>query len=195
MLVCDLDGTLINEELGLEFRKWLFRNGHFGFGRIFLAFLFNPINIISRTMNRGAIFSAWSSFRKKSDSEDLVKRFISESHSIFNFNQRVISTIESYDGEKVLLSGSDKILISELLRFFDFRLFDKVIGSETKYFGLLFSIQPLGKGKLIVDSPRLAIGDSWQDRFLLMNSSKAMIVGGDRRLNNLAKEQGWERLS
>ncbi len=195
MLICDLDGTLIDQELGRDFRMWLLKNGRFGYGRIILALLFLPINYVFRLGSRGAKLSAWSSFRKKSEMDELVRSFVSVSAEKFTFNNSVILEVKSYEGEKVLLSGSDKVLISEFFKFHNIGLFDRIIGSETKFFGLLFSVQPFGKNKLIHGNPEIAIGDSWQDRFLLNKSAKAMIVGNDRRLNELAKRSGWGKLS
>ena len=193
LLICDLDGTLIKRDLGLEFRRWLLETRNFGHFRALLAILFSPLNSISRKIfSRGSILSAWSSFRNTNDCQELMRLFIREKHSSFSLSEEVLSEVNSFQGERILLSGSETDLISLLLDFKGIEVFDRIIGSETTFFGIVFSQQPYGKGKNRFGPAEVSIGNSWPDRFLLNSSMKAIVVKGEKRLTKLASKKGWE---
>ena len=192
LLICDLDGTLIERDLGIAFRKWLMETGNFGQFRALLAIFFLPLNLISRKFFcRGSILSAWSSFRKPNDSQELMGLFIEENHLHFSINEEVLSEVNTFEGERILLSGSETGLISMLLEFKDIGVFDRIIGAETTFFGIVFSRQPYGRSKNRVGPATVSLGNSWPDRFLMNSSKKAIVVNGDKRLTKLAEKKKW----
>ncbi len=77
-LVCDLDGTLIEGDLGLEFRRWLLDTGRFGMGRLLLAGTAMPFNRLRRSFGRGSLLSAWSAARSAADRTSLMEGFMAE---------------------------------------------------------------------------------------------------------------------
>ena len=192
LLICDLDGTLIERDLGIAFRRWLMETRNFGHFRALLAILFLPLNLISRKIFcRGSIFSAWSSFRNVNDCQVLMELFIRENHTDFPISEEVLYEVNTFNGERILLSGSESGLISLLLEFKGIEVFDRIIGSETTFFGIVFSQQPYGRGKNRFGPANVSIGNSWPDRFLLNSSGKAIVVDGEKRLTKLAKKKRW----
>jgi len=194
-LISDFDGTIIIQDIGLEFRKWMLIKKEFGYFRILISLFFLPINYFFIFLfSRGSLFSAWSILRSNEDKNKLMKRFISEKLQDLKINNSVLDLIENYDGHKIILSGSEAELISLFLDAKGINFIDDVYGAEVGYLGCVFLNQPRGKSKCKYGMSDVAIGNHYSDRFFMNQSNTKYIISGDNKIMKYAKIRGWNLL-
>ena len=105
--------------------------------------------------------------------------------------------MKGFDGEKLLLTGSDERMVRGLLCKFGLEgLFDAVIGAKVSTHGLRLLRHPYGKDKLrqIPRHCAVGIGDSVPDRHFLMQCDRAYTVARRPEMVALAKQNGWHIL-
>jgi len=106
---------------------------------------------------------------KYADYESHINDFV-ESHSLdFELNKELLESVRSFNGPRILLTGSPELLAQKLLEKFGDNPFDFVIGLKPGFHPWYRPSHPFGRSKyrLVQDfSPIISIGDSWSDRHL-----------------------------
>ena len=168
VIICDLDGTLIYENLENIFVKFLLSKKKIKYKILFVSLFTLPINIIRNKFYYPSIFKSWT-YVLKNKFEDYKEEFFK--HNIIHFNDKVISLINSLDADEViLLTGSYQDLATELLENKGITLFNEVIGTKTEKNYFKISRHPYGKGKVKYvnqSNYNIGIANEYSDHFYL----------------------------
>ena len=192
-LVCDFDGTLIQGDSETFLINYLREKHYLDWKNYLLALVSIPTNRLCKFFGGHDIVRAWSAFNPYPKNEKLISDFLNDEQYI-HFNQSVIELIESYDGNKLLLTGSNQKLAEGILSKYKLScLFDNVIGSSTKDNGFIVERHPYGKAKvkLLPTACEIGIGNEYNDRFFLQYCQTAYVVNPDPKLLKLAIAHNW----
>lgn len=205
LVLCDLDGTLIEGSSEKELLLMLYREKYLSLRNVFAflsAYLFNPI----RTMREGR---AWNRTYLKGLSPEAVNACAARLalHLDDTIRPGVAGKLREYresGAELVLLSASLEPLVSE---FASRNGFNRFRGSSPevlrgRFTGRVSGLRPWGVAKVavaegimrasgIAASETLALGDSYSDRHLFKACAGAIAVHPDPRLKAHAKRNGW----
>lgn len=184
LLVCDLDGTLIKEDLEKCFMIFLLQKKKVKLVALALAVLLTPINLLCHWLERGSIWKVWVIGMSNAELESFMEEFFLEWN--YTVCDSVKSHIVEFEGKKMLLTGSFEKLALRWLQYADLlSLFDEVIGCRVYDQSCQIDVHPYGKTKLDLlegKVPNIALANEYADRHLLEVSKKAICVGGDPRL-------------
>ncbi len=198
ILYCDLDGTLIRDNLEGAFVAYLRRRRELSVLHYAAAAFTVPVNAFRRRFFLPHPFKSWTAFRSASEKRELISRFLENEGANISFAPNVLRFVEDFKGKKVLLTGSDEDLAAAFLKFTERSdLFDEVCGSKTAPNGFAVIRHPFGRGKLpFIDAKAasVGIGNEYADRFFLEKCSKAYVAAPDGRLRVTAVKSGWKEL-
>lgn len=195
ILITDFDGTLVETDIGFEFRKWLFNEKKFGFFRLICSVLFYPINLfLNSILSTGSFFSAWSILRNADNRLDLFNQFMNQRGDCFNINDSVMDIIENFEGKRIIVTGSETELIRLFLEYKNINCFNEIYGAKIGILGFIFLNQPRGRSKCKYGYSDVAIGNHYSDRFFLSMSENSYVVKGDDKFVRYATSKGWNIL-
>ena len=131
ILYCDLDGTLIRDNLEGAFVAYLRRRRELSVLHYAAAAFTVPVNAFRRRFFLPHPFKSWTAFRSASEKRELISRFLENEGANISFAPNVLRFVEDFKGKKVLLTGSDEDLAAAFLKFTERSdLFDEVCGSK-----------------------------------------------------------------
>lgn len=192
---CDFDGTIIHENSEVLFVKFLMQSGYFKIYHYIIAGIALVINAVRRLLGHGNIIKAWTFRLSDINKKELVNQFWDEYGEQINLNMSVISYLYSFDGEIVVLTGSDEILVEEFLKRADLlNNVHHVIGAQMGKEGLVVKRHPYGKDKCNYIEKAdyiLGIANEPVDQYFLSMCNEALIVKGSKKLERIAKEKNW----
>ena len=197
LLICDFDGTLINETSELEFIRFLVRERKNKFYHYILSILSNLLNNIPLFIfNKGSWFKAWSAFRSIEEQKSLFEEFSKNIEKNISINNKVLNIVKNFKGEKILLTGCYEPLANHVLNKLNIKyLFNSVIGTKIGYLNYFVRYHPFGKDKVKYiknNSYVVGIGNSWSDRFFLSACNEAYIISGSKKLEKIATKNKWQ---
>jgi phosphoserine phosphatase len=184
VLVCDLDGTLIKEDLEKCFMAYLIRTKTLKMRALALGLILTPVNLVCKWIERGSIWKVWLTGLTDEETEECFNAFFSTwSYSIC---EPVLRRVRGFFGRKILLTGSFERLAVRWLERSNLRsAFDEVIGCRVYPNSIRVERHPYGRSKLVCLGnirPSVSLGNEYADRHVLGISSTAVCVGGDPKL-------------
>ena len=197
LLVCDFDGTLVQRDSELEMVNYFRRTGKLGVLQYAAAGLALIPNAICTRLEKPRLVRAWCAFHSPARQQSLIEDFLQNGAGELKVDPAVLEVVKGFDGEKLLLTGSDERMVRGLLYKFGLEgLFDAVIGAKVSAHGLRLLRHPYGKDKLrqIPRHCAVGIGDSVPDRHFLMQCDRAYTVARRPEMVALAKQNGWQIL-
>ena len=193
----DFDGTLINLDLGARFSDWIFASGRVSKLAPIIRILGAPLNYALRKLERGQLIRAWSWGLTDPEVQAVISDFLVLIKPEIVLNKPLLERLRINDGsKKILLTGCPQELVTAFLSQFGINEFDEVVGM-TVFHNVIIKRHPFGRSKIGHTrgyGPFIAVGDSWQDRFILQLATEAIIVPRVERLEKLAIRSGWEFL-
>jgi len=205
LVICDLDGTLIEGSSERELLLMLFRERVLSPGKL-ASFLFAYLSHPARTMREGR---AWNRTYLKGLSAETVNGAAGRLAGRLQqtVRPRVVEMLDEYRRSGVeiaLLSASLEPLVREMAAANGFGRFRGSFPEESRGFftGRVSGFRPWGAAKVAVAGEMLrdagispqetvAIGDSYSDRHLFGLCAGAVAVHPGKRLRVLAKKRGW----
>lgn len=191
----DFDGTVINLDLGARFSEWVFANQRVTKIASVVRLLGAPINLTLRKLERGQLFRAWSWGLSESEIQTLFADFLKYIAPELVVNNLLLHRLRmTPESNKILLTGCPQDLAVAFLRAYNINDFDDVIGMTVTR-QIVISRHPFGRSKLKFAKKCglfIAVGDSWQDRFILRLAHHAIVIPGVSRMEKLATRFGWE---
>ncbi len=205
LVICDLDGTLIEGSSEKEFLLMLFRERVLSTGPL-IGFLFEYLAHPVRTRKEGR---AWNRTYLKGLAPATVNSAAVRLARRLSGTVRpeVAELLREYRGsgaELLLLSASLEPLVREFASLFGF---DRFKGSSPevsrgRFTGRVTGLRPWGGAKVTAaieimrsagtnPGETIALGDSYSDRHLLKACAGAVAVHPDTRLKAHAKKSGW----
>lgn len=198
ILYCDLDGTLIEKNLESRFIAYLLKERRFSICHYLLAAVSLPLNKVRQACFRPCLIKSWTAFRKENEKKDLIADFLSKEVGKIEFVPNVLEFVRSFDGRKILLTGSDEdLVIAFLKQTGNENLFDGVCGSKTAENGFYVVTHPFGYGKRpFLDETAfcVGIGNEYADRFFLEKCNEAYVSLPDKKLHDTAVKRDWREL-
>lgn len=205
LVICDLDGTLIEGSSEKEFLLMLFRERVLSPGKL-IGFLFGYLAHPVRTWREGR---AWNRTYLKALAPETINSAAVRLARRLDGTVRpgVADKLREYrasGAELVLLSASLEPLVREIASK---NGFDRFRGSspevsQGRLTGRVSGLRPWGAAKATVageimrnagvsSGETIALGDSYSDRHLFRVCAGAVAVHPDSRLKALAKKSGW----
>lgn len=184
VLVCDLDGTLILEDLERSFLEFLVRTGSLHHSAVFLSSVLTPLNFILKRFELGSAWKVWLAGLSRQRRDELFTKFLSSWK--WSVSEPVLNCVRAFSGRKILLTGSFEALVNQWIDVAGMRsVFDEVIGCRVFDGSIRVERHPYGRSKIAclrALKPAVALGNEYADRHLLSMSQTAICVGGDARL-------------
>lgn len=194
----DFDGTLINLDLGARFSDWIFVSRKSSRFVSLIRVLGAPVNMTLRMFERRQLIRAWSVGLSSIEVRNLISEFLDFIDPEIIVNKSVLEYLRTdQSSKKILLTGCPQELVMAFLTRYKISDFHEVIGMTTTL-GVLITRHPFGRSKAHLAKkylPYAAMGDSWQDRFVLRLATLAIVVPRVEKLEKLARRLGWEILT
>lgn len=192
--VIDFDGTLIRGDLGRDFVQWLIQTRRVG---TIYRFATVPLGVLNSLLRHLCATPFCNRFLQRFSSDaldDLADCFLDERMSTYLENKALFDFVGSVACQRVVLTGSPELLVQKFLSRAEISIFDVVIGQRPGRLRWMVNPTPFGRFKpRFVQLPiELAVADSYSDRFLLRKAQRAVVISGDRRLEQIAQRYGWE---
>ena len=196
--IVDFDGTLINLDLGARFSEWVFKSRQVRKVAYFIRVLGAPLNFLLRKLNRRQLIRAWSWGLTVSEVRTLIDGFLKYIDPEIVINNTLLERLRTDPlSKKILLTGCSQELVTSFLIQYGVKDFDDVIGM-TVSMGAIITRHPYGRSKTKFSGtygPYIAVGDSWEDRFILQEAARAIIIPHNESLKQLANQSGWDILN
>jgi phosphoserine phosphatase len=193
--IVDFDGTLINLDLGARFSDWIFASRRVGPLVALIRIFGAPVNLLLRMLEVRQLIRAWSAGLSRSEIDRLAEEFLDYIKPEIIVNESVLKCLRmDMVSKKILLTGCPQELVIAFLSRYKISDFHDVIGM-TAALGVVITRHPYGRSKAHLArrcSPYAAIGDSWQDRFVLRGAVRAIVVPRVEKLEKLGRRSGWE---
>ena len=168
--IVDFDGTLINLDLGARFSDWIFSSRRVGRFVPLIRMFGAPLNLLFRMLELRQLVRAWSLGLSVSEINQLSEEFLDYIKPEIVINETVLECLRiDRATKKILLTGCPQELVVAFLSRYKISDFHDVVGMTTTL-GVVITRHPYGRSKARFAqrySPYAAIGDSWQDRFVL----------------------------
>ena len=195
-LLCDLDGTLIRENIEMMMLHWLRVNGRLRLRDYILGAVFTPLNLLLAWLERPTLVKVWTAGRSRQELQGLLDGFFDEHFENIHVRESVVELLESFTGQRILLTACLEPLAQEWLKTSRMaKHIDRLVGARTGRRGFLLERHPYGKGKSTIArklaKPLTGIGNDFADRHFLKNCRNGMIVAGDSRLEKAALKYNW----
>lgn len=195
VLYCDFDGTFIEENSEKLLIDYLKEIHFFNCKHYFLAALGIFMNLPRRMIGKENIMKAWTLGMNSQQKEKLLNEFIRDKGRKIHLNIAVVQFVKSFEGKRVLLSGSDVDLLRTYLKSISLiEEFDEIYGCEMAENGIRVLRHPYGKTKVqYVDQNAMTVGiaNEIADQYYLKNCKKVYVIKGDSRLERLAYKNKW----
>lgn len=196
--IVDFDGTLINLDLGARFTEWVFKSRQVRKIAYVIRVIGAPINFLLKKLNRRQLIRAWSCGLTISEIRTLIDGFLVYIAPEIVINNTLLQHLRMDSvSKKVLLTGCSQELVTSFLIQYGVKDFDDVIGM-TVSLGAIITRHPYGRSKIKFSrtyGPYIAVGDSWEDRFILQAAKRAIIIPRNESLKKLANQSGWDLLN
>lgn len=196
ILYCDFDGTLIRENSEELLIKFLLETHYFKFYHYVLAAAGRCINAPFHFFKRGSPVKSWTACVKQEQKENIIDNFWERKINSVHINFSVLDKIKEFDGNTVIVTGSDQDLVYMFLKRKGLTdLIADVVGSKVGPSGIHISQHPYGKEKCkYLDSRayKVGIANEAADIFYLSKCDEVYIVPGDQILENTAKIKKWK---
>ena len=198
ILISDFDGTLGVGEIERDFINYLMKGKKLSIYNYFLAVVSIPVNRVLGVFSKGNLLKAWKAKLSKDRLTILIHDYI-DNYCNIKINRTVYNFIETFNGYKVLLTGSSVELVCSFLHANNMdSLFDEVIGCTTKKNGFLINKHPYGKDKVAflenMKGYKIGLENEYADRYFLCKCDEVFIVNPDDELERFAKEHGWNTI-
>lgn len=192
--VIDFDGTLIRGDLGRDFVQWLIQTRRISYLYQFATSPLGALNSLVRRLLAVPFCNRYLQHFSLSDLDELAESFLDERMNNYAQNVALFDFVGSVPCERVVLSGSPEMLVQKFLSRAEIHIFDSVIGQQPGRLRWMVNPTPFGRSKCrFIPWPiELAVGDSYSDRFILRKARRAIVIAGDRRLEEIAQRNGWE---
>lgn len=191
----DFDRTLINLDLGARFSEWVFAVHRVRRTAFAIRFLGAPFNVVLRKLNLRHLIRAWSFGLTDLEIQVLIDEFLEYIAPEVILNDTLLQQLRmDQRAKKVLLTGCSQELVTAFLIQNNLKDFDEIIGMTVCH-RFIITRHPYGRSKVKISrrySQFVAVGDSWEDRFILQAATRAIAIAGNKRLNDLALRSGWE---
>lgn len=187
-IVVDFDGTVIRGDLGRDFIQWLKRSRHIPPWFYVATFPLGVANQISRLLLEVPLCNRVLLWLAESELADHIQDFLMlpvESHEI---NESLLRYLYTFNGERILLTGSPELLVSAYLAAKNITCFDAVIGQRPGRAGWLLNPTPFGrlKPRFIRADIDIVIANERADRHLLRRAKQSGIV-----IRDLSEATNW----
>jgi phosphoserine phosphatase len=193
--IVDFDGTLINLDLGARFSEWIIAFRKVGVLVLLIRIFAAPVNLLLRKLEVRQVIRAWSAGLSKNEIDNLAEEFLDYIKPEIIINESVLKYLRmDLVSKKILLTGCPQELVIAFLGRYKISDFHDVIGMTTAL-GVVITRHPYGRSKAKLArrcNPYAAIGDSWQDRFVLRGAVRAIVVPRVEKLEKLGRRSGWE---
>lgn len=195
VLYCDFDGTFIAENSEKLLIDYLKEIHFFNWKHYVLAVLGLAMNSPRRMIGKENIMKSWTYGMNSLQKEKLLNEFIRDKGRKIHLNTDVVQFVKSFEGKRVLLSGSDVDLLRTYLKSISLiEEFDEICGCEMAENGIRISKHPYGKSKVqYVDQNATTVGiaNEIADKYYLKKCKKVYVIKGDSKLERLAYKNKW----
>jgi phosphoserine phosphatase len=192
-IVVDFDGTLIAEDLGDTFGRWLVLHG---LSSTWWGLSGLPLGVLNTTCRR--LFNIPFCNRlfiglPDNVLEQLASTYVRDFASKFTLNFALIDWLASVQHKKVLLTACPEFLVRAFLDYTGIEIFDEIRGQRRGRLGWIMNPTPFGRHKIkFLTYPIFcAIADSHSDRFVLKKSRNSVVIGENIRMRRMAQHEGW----
>lgn len=207
VVLWDIDGTLVLSSLERHFFAYLREHHHrTSISRTVLHVL--RLGLSSWPPMWYKMKLAYLRGLPAAEVDDLFERCWSEriERCLFAGTIEAVRLLRERRVRQVLLTGGPRTLAARLARYLqidDLVAADPVL-VDGRYTGAVTQPHPRGRRKVRYAEtwlrenvfgwrPTVAVGNHFDDRFLLERASTAIVVNPDRRLASLAQSRGWEQ--